>query len=81
MYNFLQRHCITDRKLNFDMDYKLGQQGLQNGGNIRDYKSGQVQRLQNGAKGLQIGSGITKRGKKITNRCRTTRDILFNQFV
>ena len=52
--NFLHRQCITDRKLNFDTDYK----------------SGQVQRLQNEAKALQSGAGITKRGKKITNRGR-----------
>ena len=57
-------------KLNFDTDYKSGQQGLQNGAAFRNCKSGQVQRLQNGAKGLQIGAGIKKRGKKITNRCR-----------
>ena len=33
----------------------------------RHYKLEQAQKLQNGAKGLQIGAGITKRGKKITN--------------
>ena len=52
------------------MDYKSGQQLLQNGAAFRDYKSGQVQRLQNRAKGLQIGAWITKPGKKITNRGR-----------
>ena len=37
-------------------------QGITNRGS-RDYKLGQVKRLQNGAKGLQIGAGITKRGR------------------
>ena len=62
MYELFTRQCITDRKLNFDMDYKSGQQGLQNGAAFRDCKSGQ--------KGLQIGAGseITKRGKRITNQ-------------
>ena len=65
-----------DSKLNFDTDYKSGQQGLQNGaeriknrGRFKDYKTGQKdyksgQRLQNGAKRLQSGAGIT-------NGCRT----------
>ena len=39
--NFLNRQFITGRKLNFDTDYKSGQQGLQNGAAFRDYKSGQ----------------------------------------
>jgi len=43
-------------------------QGLQIGADFRDYKSGQ-ERLQNGA-----ALGITKRGKKITNRCSTNDD-------
>ena len=44
------------------MDYKSGQQLLQNGAAFRNYKSGQ--------KGLQIGAGseITKQSKRITNR-------------
>ena len=44
------------------MDYKSGQQLLQNGAAFRDYKSRQ--------KGLQIGAGseITKQSKRITNR-------------
>ena len=47
------------------MDYKSGQQGLQNGAAFRDYKLGQkilqsgAKKLQNGAKRLQIGVGIT----------------------
>ena len=64
LYKPFTRQCITDRKLNFDTDYKSGQPGLQNGAAFRDYQSGQ--------KGLQIGAGseITKRGKRITNRGR-----------
>ena len=48
--------------------------GLQIGAALKDYESeqkrlqiGEGQRLQNGAKGIQIGAGITKRGKKVTN--------------
>ena len=57
------------------MDFKTGQDdGLQTGADFRDYKSGQ-EGLQIGAalgitklaKGLQIGAGITNRGKGITN--------------
>ena len=44
-------------------------QGITNRGNM-DYKSGQVKRLQIGAKGLQNGAEITNRGKRITNRGR-----------
>ena len=43
--------------------------GLQIGPRL-DYKSGQLLRLQIGAKRLQIGAGITNRGKKITNQGR-----------
>ena len=74
--NFLHRQCIADRKLNFDTDYKSGQQGLQNGTAFRDYKSGQ-KRLQIGA-GSEItkwGKRITKRGKKITNRGRDYKSV------
>ena len=40
--------------------------GLQIGAR-KDYKLGQVKRLQIGAKRLQNGAGITNRGKRITN--------------
>ena len=55
-------------------DYKTGQKRLQIGaalglqiGARKDYKSGQLKRLQIGAKRLQNGTGITNRGKRITN--------------
>ena len=56
-----------DRKLNFDTDYNSGQHGLQNGAACRDYKSGQVQILQNGAKILQIKSrqGLQNEAKRL----------------
>ena len=82
------------------MDFKTGQDdGLQTGADFRDNKSGQeglqigadlgitklAKGLQIGAKGLQIGAGITNRGKRdyksgqglqigarITNRRSTT---------
>ena len=58
-------------------------QGLQNGADFKEYKSGQVQSLQNGQKDyksgqglqngtkrLQVGAGIKIRAG-ITNRCGT----------
>ena len=53
--NFLHRQCITDRKLNFDTDYKQGQKRLQIGA---------------GSEITKQGKSVTKRGKKITNRGR-----------
>ena len=53
--NFLHRQCITDRKLNFDTDYKSGQKRLQIGA---------------GSEITKRGKSVTKRGKKITNRGR-----------
>ena len=59
-------------------NYKTAQRlGITNRGR-RDYKSEQVQRLQNGAKGLQIGAWITKRGKKITNRDKDYKSVQNN---
>ena len=34
---------------------------------MREYKQGQLKGFQTGAKGLQIGAGISFRGKEITN--------------
>ena len=61
LYKLFTPTVITVRKLNFDTDYKSGQQGLQTRAAFRDYKTRQ-KRFQIGA-----GSEITKRGKKITN--------------
>ena len=64
--NFLHRQCITERKLNFDTDYKSGQKRLQIGAGSeitkrgksvtkrgRDYKAGQKD--YKSGQGLQIG--------------------------
>ena len=46
--NFLHRQCITDRKLNFDTDYKSGQKRLQIGA---------------GSEITKRGKSVTKRGR------------------
>ena len=60
-------------------DYKTGQLlGITNRGGW-DYKSEQFQRLQNRAKGLKIGAGITKRGKdykSVQDTCTRSSEIV-----